>query len=108
MELFARGELALNVLDLDGGVVDENTDREGKAAQRHDVDRFAKHGKDEHGRKNRQGNRDANDERAAPTAEKDQDEDGGQTGRDQTFAQYAKERGFYEDRLVGQRKDLQL
>ena len=40
-ELVAFFEIALDVFDGDGGVVDEDADGEREAAERHDVDRLA-------------------------------------------------------------------
>ena len=37
----AHGEVAIDVLDFDGGVVDKDADRERQPAQGHDVDGFA-------------------------------------------------------------------
>src|SRR6267143_2323733 len=40
VEIFALAELPLDILDGDGGVIDQNSDRQREAAQRHDVDGF--------------------------------------------------------------------
>ena len=41
LERFALCEIAMDVFDLDGGVIDQNTDRERQAAERHHVERVA-------------------------------------------------------------------
>ena len=46
-------EKSLNVFDRDGGVVDENTDGQRQAAERHGVDRLANQAENDDGRENR-------------------------------------------------------
>ena len=47
-ERLLLGHVAVRVLDLDRGVVDQDADREGKAAKRHNVDGLAERGEDGH------------------------------------------------------------
>ena len=78
-------QMIVDVLDRDGGVVDQDADRERQAAQRHDVEGFADrrqhHDRAEHGERNR--GRD--DDRRAPAAQKQQDHHAGQERRDDAF-----------------------
>ena len=53
-------------------------------------------------------NRDADDQRAAPASEKQQNHHAGEGGGDQRFAHHALNGGAHEDRLVGQRDHFQL
>ena len=78
--------VAVDVLDRDGRVVDQNADRQRQAAERHDVDGLAEHG--QRGQRTEHGQRDRNrdDQGRAPAAEKDEDHQSGERGRDQSFA----------------------
>ena len=40
-ERFAHADIAVDIFDRDGGVVNQDADREGESAERHDVDGFA-------------------------------------------------------------------
>ena len=100
--------VALDVLDRDGRVVDQDADRQRETAQGHDVDRLAEEAQHHHRGQDRQRDRDRDDEGAAPTAEKEQDHQRGQAGGDDRLADHAEDRGLDEDRLVGERLDLQL
>ena len=66
-------QVALHVLDRDGGVIDQDADRQRQAAQRHDVDRLAQQAQHDDRGQDRQRNGDRDDDRAAPAAEEDQD-----------------------------------
>ena len=73
LDLLALLEIAVDVLDFDGGVVHQDADRQRQAAQRHDVDGLAQRAQHDQRDENRQRNRDRDDERAAPAAQEDQD-----------------------------------
>ena len=73
LDLLALFEIAVDVLDLDRGVVHQDADRQRQAAQRHDVDRLAQRAQHDERRQDRQRNRDRDDQRAAPAAQEDQD-----------------------------------
>src|SRR5262249_35204213 len=66
-------EVALDVLDGNGGVVDQDAHGEGEAAQGHDVDGLAQEAQDHHRGEDgeRDGHRD--DERASPAPQEEQD-----------------------------------
>ena len=59
LELLARAEMPVDVLDRDGRVVDQDADREREAAERHDVDRLAERAEHDDRAQDRQRNRDA-------------------------------------------------
>ena len=64
--------LRVDVLDLDGRLIDQDADRQGQAAERHQVDRLAGQPQGDQGRD--QGQRDVqhDDDHAAPVAQEQQ------------------------------------
>ena len=96
-------QVALDIFDGHGGVVDQNADRQRKAAQRHDVEGLAEKVQRHQGREDGQGDGDGDNERRPPVAEEDQDQRGGQSRRDQGFMDHAGDGGLDENRLVEQR-----
>ena len=46
--------------------------------------------------------------RGAPAAQEDQDHDGGEAGGDDGLAHHAADGAAHEDRLIGERSDLEL
>ncbi len=71
--IWFRLTVAIDVFDLDGGVIHENADGQGQSAQRHDVDGFAERAESDDRCQNGERNRNHNNGRAPPTAEKDKD-----------------------------------
>ena len=71
--LLALLEVAVDVLDLDRGVVHEDADGEREPAERHDVDRLAERREHQQRAEDRERDRHRDDHRAAPAAEEDQD-----------------------------------
>ena len=55
----------------------------------------------------RKRNRDGDDQRAAPAPQKQQNHDGGEARGDDGFANHAADGGAHEQRLIGDRLDLQ-
>ena len=100
-------EIAVDVLDFNGRVVDQDADGQRQAAQGHDVDGFAERAQNQQRRKNRERYGDGDDERAAPAAEEDQDHDGGEAGGDDALAHDAADRGADEERLIGERRHFE-
>ncbi len=98
----------MDIFDLHRGVVHQNSDGQSQAAQRHNVNRFAEGAEDADGNQNRQRNRDGDDNRAAPTAQKQQNHGGGEAGGDNCLADHAAHRGAHENGLIGDRLDLQF
>ena len=108
LDLLALVEVAVDVLDLDGGVVDQDPHREGQPPQRHDVDGFAQGSQRQQRRENGQGDRDGDDHGAAPASQEDQDHEGRQAGGDDGLAHHSVDGRANEHRLIGQRRDLQV
>ena len=89
LDLLALLEMPVDVLDRDGGVVDENADRERQSAQRHDVERLAERRQPRDRAEHRQRDRRGDDDGRAPAAEKHQDHQAGQRRGDDAFAHHA-------------------
>ena len=70
--LLAHGKIALDVFDLDGGVVHQDADGQRQPAQGHDVERLADGGQREDGTEDGERNRNRNDDGGAPVAEEEQ------------------------------------
>ena len=62
----------MNIFDLNRGLIDQHTDRECKASQRHHVDGLARAPQSYNRREQREGNGDDNDESAPPISPKQQ------------------------------------
>ena len=107
-EGFLLGHVAVGVFDLDGGVVDEDADGEGEAAEGHDVDGLAEGGEDDH--RGGDGERDggADDEGGAPGAEEEQDHEAGERGGDGGFADDLGDGLADEDGLVEEGSDFEV
>src|ERR1700690_1803477 len=80
LNLFALGNVPVDVFNFDGSVVYQDADRERQSAQSHDVDCLSQRAQDDDGGKNREWNGNRDDDRAAPTPQKNQDHDSGETG----------------------------
>ena len=65
--------VAMRVLDLHRRIVHQDADGERQPAERHHVDGLAEQAEDRDRRQDRQRNRDADDQRAAPAAQEQQD-----------------------------------
>ena len=101
-------EIALDVLDVDGGVVDQNADGERQSAEGHDVDGLVQQAEHDHRGEDRQRNGDGDDQGAAPAAEKEQDHQAGERGGEDGFANHSVDRAADKDGLVGERLNLEL
>ena len=73
LERLAQADMALDVFDHHRAVVDQDADRERKAAERHGIERLAADVHDQHRGDDRQRNRRENDQRQAPVAQEQQD-----------------------------------
>jgi len=98
--------VAVDVLELDGGVVDQDADGERQAAQGHQVHRLTEDGKADERHENRERNRRDDDERAAPAPEKQENHHRGKTRGDRTLLEHADDRRPNEDGLVEQQIHL--
>src|SRR5580698_1637066 len=104
---FSHLNIAVDVFDLDRGVIDQNADGERQSAERHDVDGLAQRAQYQQRRQNGERNRDRDNQRAAPASQKDKDHDPGQAGGNDGLTHNAVNRAAHEDRLVGQGSDFQ-
>ena len=91
---------AVNVLDHDHRIVDDQADRDGQAAHRHQVDRPAEQPHEDEGRDDRHRQRHRGDHRQAPVAEEDEEHDDGEEAADQDGVAHAHDRLFDELRQV--------
>ena len=101
------GEVAVDVLDLDGRVVDEDADREREAAEGHHVDRGAERPHAQQRDDHRERDVDRDEDRRAVAAQKQQDHRRGQQHGDHALDEQAVDRAVHELRLVGQQLDLE-
>src|SRR5881398_519391 len=104
----AHVEVAVDVLDLHGGVVHEDADGEREPTERHDVDGLAEQAQRDDRRQDRERDRHRDDERAPPAPEKEQDHEGREAGGDHRLTNHAADRRAHEDRLIGQRLNGEL
>jgi hypothetical protein len=81
--------LAVDVLDFDSGIVDEDSDGESEAAEGHEVDGFAE--RTENGQGTEYGERDGegDDQGAAPGAQEEEDHQRGKRGGNDRFLEHA-------------------
>ena len=105
-ERLAHVAVAVDVLDLDRGVVDQHADRQRQPAQGHDVDGVAGELEPDDRREDRQRDRRADDHHAAPAAQEQADHQRHQQRRDDRLAHDAADGAAHEQRLV--EVDLQL
>ena len=96
----AAVQMAVDVLDDDDGIVDDEADGDGEAAHRHHVDRLAEPAHDEEGRHDGERQRDGGDEREAPVAQEDQQHDDGEHAADEDRVADVGDRGGDEFREV--------
>ena len=86
---FAGVAVKDDVFDDDDGVVDDQADGGGEAAQGHEVEAFAEDVEEDEGDGDGGGNDQAGDERGAPVAKKDDDDDGGEDEADEDGVAHA-------------------
>ena len=103
-----HGDVAVDVLHLDGRVVHEDAHGQGHAAQRHGVERVAHRPQDDHRGQDRQRDRGGDDQRAPPRAQEQEDHQGRQPRGDRPFLEHALDGRLDEDRLVEEELQLDL
>ncbi len=108
LHFLAQGEVALDVFDFHGGVVDENSDGESQTSEGHDVDGLAERAEQKHRDTDRKRDRDSNDDGGAPVAEEEQDHRGRESGCDQAFAHDSLNGSSHEQRLIEESFDGEL
>src|SRR5713101_7673799 len=103
----AHRQVAVDVFDFNGGVVDEDADSEREPAQRHDINSLAEGAETQDADENGQRDRDGNDQRAFPVSEEEQNHDGREAGGDDRFADNGLDGGANIERLVEKCGDMQ-
>ena len=100
--------IAIDVLDLDRGVVHQNADRQSEPPERHDIDRLPDRTERNDRGQDRQRDRGRNDHGASPTAQECENHESGQASGNQCFPDHSTDRAANKNRLVRQRSHLQL
>src|SRR6185437_13937636 len=106
-ELAAFFEVAFDVFDGDGCIVDEDADGEREAAERHDVDGLTDEAEDDNRGEDRKRNRDCDDDGRTPGAEEEQDHQAGERGGDDGLTHDSADGGADEERLIADGRDLE-
>src|SRR5689334_17045745 len=76
-------QVPCDVLDYHDGIIDNQSDGDGQAAQRHQVERFAAPVKEKEGDRQRRGNGQGGDQRRAPASQKCQQDENTEQSPDQ-------------------------
>ncbi len=84
-----RLAIAIDVLDLDGGIVHQDADSQSEPTEGHDIDRFSDRAKHNDGGQDRQRDRGRDDDGASPTAEKNENHESGQARGNQRFPDHS-------------------
>src|SRR6266850_1339347 len=100
--------ISINVLDLDGGIVYQDVDRHGESTERHDVDRFSDRAKHNDGGQDCQRDGGRDDNGASPTAQKGENHESGQARGNQRFPDDTTDRPTNKNRLISQRRYIEL
>src|ERR1700733_10073211 len=108
VELRPLLQVTLDIFDSHRSVIDQDTDGEGEAAQRHDVDGLAQKTEDDHRTQDGQRNRDGDNDCAAPAAKKDQDHQARERCGDDGFTDDSINRSSNEDRLIREGLNLKI
>ena len=98
-------EVALDVLDGDGGVIYQDSNGEGETSEGHGVDGLAEGAEDDDGGKDGEGDGDGNDDRRPPAPEEEQDHQGGESGGDGALADNSGDRAADEYGLIADRRE---
>ena len=97
----------MGILDFHGGIIHQDADGEREAAERHHVGGLAAEAEDHQRSQNRERNRDADDDGAAPASEEEEDHQAGEHGGRDAFADHAVDRGAHEEGLIEELPDLE-
>src|SRR6185369_14275515 len=87
LEWLVHLEIAVDVFNGDGCVVNKNADGECQSSKGHDVEGLAERAEDDDRGQNRERDRGGDDDRVTPASEEQKDHRGRQTGRGQSFAE---------------------
>ena len=107
-QALAHIHVAMDVFDCHRRVVHENAHGQRETAERHEVQGVPESGQAHDAGQDRYRYRHDHDDRAAPAAEKQQDEQAGEARRDQAFGDHSLHRGNDECRLVEQHGEFQV
>ncbi|KAG0775824.1 hypothetical protein G6F22_013018 [Rhizopus arrhizus] len=100
-------QVPVDVLDGDGGIVDQDAHGQCQATQGHHIERLPGGGKQCDGRQHRQRNRGGDDHGRAPAAEEHQDHHAGQQRGDDALAGDAADRFTHEGGRIAEQRYLQ-
>ncbi|OIQ72479.1 hypothetical protein GALL_458950 [mine drainage metagenome] len=106
-DVLALLQVPVDVLDRHRGFVDENTNRERQAAERHDVEGFAEGRQHDDGAEHGERNRRCDDDGRTPASQEQKNHHAREQGRDHTFAHHAGDGGGDEQPLVADKTHLQ-
>ena len=101
-------QVAIDVLDRDGRVIDQNAHGKRQSAEGHDVDGLADRAQHDDRRQDRKGNRNRDDQRAAPASQEDQDHQPGQARGNDRFPDDPVDGGADKQGLVRDGPDAQF
>ena len=102
LQALAHRHVAMDVLDRDRGVVDQDADCKRQAAERHQVQRIAHRREHDDREQNGERNGSNDHQRRTPAAQEQQDQQPGQCRGHQAFNHYRTHRVRDEHRLVKQ------
>ena len=90
----------MNVLDRDRRIVDQDADSQRQTTKSHDVDGLSQCAEKNDRSQNGKGNRNSDNQGAAPASKKQKDHDGCKAGRDECLPQNSGNGASDKDRLV--------
>ena len=103
----AQVHVAVVVLHLDRGVVDQDSHRQSETAERHHVQAVAQHVEHSERGEDRKRDRGDDDQHAPPRVKEDQDHQADEAGGDSPFVQDPGDRSTNEDALIEQEVHVQ-
>src|SRR5712692_3985053 len=103
----AHRQVAVDVFDFNGGVVDEDADSEREPAQRHDINGLAEGAETKNAHENGQRDRDGNDQGAFPVSEEEQNHHSREAGGDDCLSNDTLDGSAHVERLIEESRDVQ-
>src|SRR5712692_1332383 len=103
----AHGQVAVDVFDFNGGVIDEDADSEREPAQRHDINGLAEGAETKNAHENGQRDRDGNDQGAFPVSEEEQNHHSREAGGDDCLSNDTLDGSAHVERLIEESRDVQ-
>ena len=92
--------VAVDVLHLDGGVVDQHADGEGEPAERHQIERLPPEEEADQTDQDGEGDAGADEHRAPPAAQEEEDHQGDEDRGDHRLVEDVGDGGAHEDGLI--------